>query len=278
MTSPTSPALGRPASDPPQARPSPTITLIVPALNEEKLIVETVNQIVAVTKGRFADAEVILVNDGSTDATGRLMDELSAQNACIRVLHNARNIGLGSSYHLGVAHARHEYVMLLCGDGGMPASSLPAIFDKIGAADIVVPYCTNLKEIKGPGRYLLSRTYTVLLNTLFGLRLKYYNGLQVHRTALVRSVGGKSSGFGFQAEILVKLIRAGRSYVQVGVKGAEKANRSSALKWKNVVSVSRTLGSLFVQVYLTQPPSQPAPAAPVEQRMAGRSDGTVVQR
>ena len=114
--------------------------------------------------------------------------------------------------------------MLLCGDGGMPASSLPKIFDKIATADIVVPYCENLREIKGPGRYLLSRTYTLLLNTLFGLRLKYYNGLPVHRVELVRSVGGKSDGFRFQAEILVQLLRAGqRDYVEVGALGAEKA-------------------------------------------------------
>ena len=264
MTSPTSPALERQAADPPQASPFPTITLIVPALNEEKLIVETVNQIVGVTEGRFADFEVILVNDGSTDATGRLMDELAAQNPRIRVLHNPRNIGLGSSYHLGMTHARYEYVMLLCGDGGMPASSLPAIFDKIGSADIVVPYCTNLKDIKGPGRYLLSRTYTGLLNTLFGLRLKYYNGLPVHRTALVRSVRGKSDGFGFQAEILVQLLRAGRSYVEVGVLGAEKANRSSALKLKNVVSVTRTLARLLRVTFLTKSAARASQSAPAE--------------
>ena len=135
-----------------ETRSFPTITLIVPALNEEKLIVETVEQIVGVAEGRFADYEVLLVNDGSTDTTGRLMDGLAKRNARIRVFHNPTNIGLGFSYHLGVAHARHEFVMLLCGDGGMPASSLPAIFDKIGTADVVVPYCENLKEITDCGR------------------------------------------------------------------------------------------------------------------------------
>src|SRR5262249_25257404 len=136
----------------------------VPALNEETLIVETVEQILEVSEGRFGDFEMLLVDDGSTDATGRLMDELAARHTRGRVFQNRTNLGLRWSYHLGVAHARHEYVMLLCGDGGMPASSLPKIFDRIGSADIVVPYCENLKQIKGPGRYWLSRTYTTLLN------------------------------------------------------------------------------------------------------------------
>ncbi len=228
----------------------PTMTLIVPALNEEQLITETVGQIIDVVEGRFANYEVLLVDDGSTDATGQIMDRLAAGNPKMRVFHNSPNIGLGASYRLGVAEARYEYVMLLCGDGGMPASSLPPIFDKIGSADVVVPYCENLKQIKARERYLLSRTYTILLNTLFGLRLRYYNGLAVHRVDLVRGVINKSDGFGFQAEILVKLLRAGKSYVEVGVKGAEKTNRSSALRLKNVASVSRTLGSLLLHSLL----------------------------
>jgi glycosyltransferase involved in cell wall biosynthesis len=221
-----------------------TITLIVPALNEEELITETVRQIVERVEGRFDDYEILLINDGSTDSTGDRMEDLARRFAKVCVIHNTTNIGLGAAYRLGCAQARHEYVMMLCGDGGMPASSLPAIFERIGSADIVVPYCVNLRRIKTPPRYLLSRTYTFLLNALFGLRLRYYNGLPVHRLDLVRSVAAESDGFGFQGEILVKLLKAGHSYVEVGVEGAEKTNRSSALRMKNVISVTRTLGGL----------------------------------
>lgn len=224
------------------------ITLIVPALNEERVITETVGQFVDVVDARFADYEVLLVNDGSTDATGELMERLAANHSRIRVFHNPRNMGLGSSYRLGVAEARYDYVMLLCGDGGIPASSLPEIFSHIGSADVVIPYVKNLRDIKTPARYLLSRTYTFLLNSLFGLRLGYYNGLPVHRTELVRALEIRSDGFGFQGEILVKLLRAGCSFVQVGVDGAEKTKRSSALRLTSVVSVTKTLLSLLWEV------------------------------
>ena len=129
-----------------------SITLIVPALNEQRLITPTVEQIVAETEGRFLDYEILLVNDGSTDDTGRLMDALAAGNPRIRVLHNDGNQGLGYSYRRGLAQARHEYVMLLCGDGGLPASSLPAIYTQIGTADIVIPHMrravASLDEIR----------------------------------------------------------------------------------------------------------------------------------
>jgi len=222
----------------------PTITFIVPALNEEQVITATVDEIIQVSQGRFSEYEMLLINDGSADATGELMQDLARRYHHVRVINNDGNIGLGACYRLGCLLARYEYVMLLCGDGGMPASSLPAIFDKIGAADIVIPYCENLRQIKTSGRYFLSRGYTLLLNLLFGLRLHYYNGLPVHRLELVRSVGNESEGFGFQAEILVKLLMAGCSYVEVGVDGAERTNRSSALRMKNLVNVSRTIVNL----------------------------------
>ena len=245
-----------------------TITLIVPALNEERLITETVQQIVDVVETRFANYEILLIDDGSTDATGDCMEQLAAGNPRIRVFHNNGNLGLGWSYRFGLSEARHAYVMLLCGDGGMPASSLPAIFEKIGSADIVVPYCKNLKRIKTPTRYLLSRTYTFILNACFGLRLRYYNGLAVHRVELVRGVTTKSDGFGYQGEILVKLIKAGKSYVEVGVDGAEKTNRSSALRIKNVVSVGRTLTGLMWHTLLGDRNPAAAPPALTQSRPA----------
>ena len=124
----------------------------------------------------FADYEIILVDDGSLDATGEIMDRLASLYDKIRVLHNPTNCGLGASYKRAIGEVRFEYVMMLCGDGGLPAESLPPIFDAIGAADIVVPYMTNLRTIKTPLRYALSRSYTNLLNFLFQQKLQYYNG------------------------------------------------------------------------------------------------------
>ncbi|HEY0337970.1 MAG TPA: hypothetical protein VGC70_11580, partial [Burkholderiales bacterium] len=163
------------------------------------------------------------------------------------------NIGLGACYQRGLQEARCNYVMLLCGDGGLPARSLPAIFEKIGTADIVIPYMTNLRRIKSPLRFVLSRTYSKLLNTLFGFKLHYYNGLPVHRTDLLRSIRITSSGFGFQGEILVKLLKSGCSYVQVGVLGAEETRKSFALRPRNLVSVARTLLHLIAEIVRFRP-------------------------
>jgi len=247
-----------------------TISIIVPALNEEKVVETVVEQIMAQVRGRFADHEVILVNDGSTDRTGEIMDRLAARHPKTRVIHNERNLGFGNAYQRGLRQARFDYVMLLCGDGGLPAASLPPIFDKIGTTDIVVPWIVNLKEIKTRPRYLLSRAYTGLLNLLFGLRLQYYNGLPVHRRDLLHSISITSGGFGFQAEILIKLIKSGCTYVEVGVHGAEETNRSSALRLRNWLSVGRTIAHLAKEIMRFKP----VPPEVIARKNAATSAGT----
>jgi hypothetical protein len=138
--------------------------------------------------------------------------------------------------------------MLLCGDGGLPARSLPAIFSHIGTADLIIPHMVNLRQIKSLPRYIISRTYSNLLNLLSGYRLRYYNGLPVYRRSLLNAIRITSRGFGFQAEILVKLLKSGCTFVEVGVEGAEEKGRSIALHPRNVISVARTFFHLIVEL------------------------------
>jgi len=222
-----------------------SVSFIVPALNEEIVVENVVREIHATDDGLIKTYEIILIDDGSTDRTGQIMESLARELLYVRVLHNKPNIGLGASYQRGVVEAKYDYVMMLCGDGGLPASSLPAIIAKIGTADIVVPYMTNLKTIKTPTRYFISRSYTRLLNVLSGHKLNYYNGLPVHRRALLTRTNMTSSGFGFQGEILVKLLKSGHSFVQVGVLGSETTNKTSVFRLKNLASVTRTVLKLI---------------------------------
>jgi len=225
-----------------------TISIVIPALNEEAVVDGVVRDIAEQVAAAFAEYEIILIDDGSTDKTGDIMDALAAELPRVRSIRNPKNIGLGSSYQRGLAEARHNYLMMLCGDGGMPAASLPPIFAAVGSADIVAPYVTNLKQIKSPVRYFTSRTYTNLLNILFGQKIKYYNGLPVHRVDLLRQLRINSSGFGFQGEILTKLLRSGCSMTEVGVPGAEMTKNSSAVSLKGMINIAKVLALLVWEV------------------------------
>jgi 2-polyprenyl-3-methyl-5-hydroxy-6-metoxy-1,4-benzoquinol methylase len=216
------------------------VSFVVTAFNEERLIDGVVRGLWATASVYLETFEIIVVDDASTDRTGVIADGLGREVTNIRVIHNRKNLGFGGSYRQGVTEAKFDYVMLFCGDGGLPASSVPPILEKVGTADMIVPYMLNLKRIKTPFRYAISRAYTELLNLLFGYRLRYYNGLAVHRRALLNQIGISSAGFGFQAEVILKLLKSGYTIVEVGVDGAELSKRSSAFRLKNILSVART--------------------------------------
>jgi dolichol-phosphate mannosyltransferase len=247
----------------------PTVSFIVLALNEERHIEATIGTVVsAVGSSRVTEYEMVLVNDGSTDRTGPLMDEAARQNPRLRVVHNKHNLGFGGAYKRGVAAARGEYVMIVAGDNAMPVTSITTILNHLGEADIIFPYVTDAKD-RPLVRRVGSRGFTTVINKLFGLRLRYYNSM-VPRRELLNKITIKTDGYASQAEGSIKMIRAGASYIEVGVvHGHASGGGSSAVRPKNLLKVFKAVLALIRE--LRRPRAVAAPArvespAPAEKR------------
>jgi dolichol-phosphate mannosyltransferase len=227
-----------------------SLSVIIPALNEEGNLAEAVDTVLKAIGNRFADYELLIFDDGSTDGTGRIADELAAGNAHIRVFHNGRNRGFGYNYTRGVELATMDYVVMFPGDNEVLGEAMEAIFDKIGSADIVVPYIAN-PAARGWHRRIISSAFVTLINSMFRLRLRYYNGCCAHRRSLLLSFPVQTHSFAYMTSILVRMVRSGYSYVEVPMPiQARQHGRSTALRLKNVISVLAALGKLFWEVHV----------------------------
>jgi dolichol-phosphate mannosyltransferase len=227
----------------------PSLSVIIPALNEEADIAAATEEVIKTVGGRFADYELLLFDDGSTDRTGEIMDQLASQNSRIRVTHNTQSHKYGGVYKQGVGMARFDYVLMVPGDNENPSGAVLPVIDAIGKADMVIPYTTNT-QVRPMVRRIVSRAYTMLINFLFGQRLKYYNGTFICRTADLRSITITSDSFAYQSEVLVKLLRAGKSYVEVGIQIAPPPGFSSnALKLSNLIGVVKAIFCLFGEIH-----------------------------
>lgn len=225
-----------------------TLSVIIPALNEEGNLAATVTTVLGAIGDRFADYELLIFDDGSTDRTGTIADGLVAGNLHIRVIHNPRNMGFGYNYTRGVELARMEYVAMFPGDNEIPGEAIRAILVSVGAADIVVPYIST-PAVRSWSRRVISAAFVSLVNLLFGLRLRYFNGPCVHRRVLLQAVPMRTHGFAYMAAILVRLICSGHTYVQVPMRlQARRHGRSKAFRPRNILSVLRTLAELFWEV------------------------------
>src|SRR5437879_2553834 len=117
--------------------PARTLSVIIPALNEEENLAAAVTNVLDAIGDRFTDYELLIFDDGSTDSTGQVADRLATHNPRIRVVHNHRNLGLGCNYTNGAELARMEYVAWFPGDNEVPGQAVRAILDAIGSAEIV---------------------------------------------------------------------------------------------------------------------------------------------
>jgi len=242
-----------------------TLSVVVPALNEEAYLADTVRHIGRAAAACFDDYEIVVVDDGSTDRTGAIADALQAGDAHVRVIHNRTPCGLGGAHRTGLAAATGYYVTRVNGKGGTSPEELRRVWQLKGEADMIVPYTVDA-TYRPLVRRLISRAFTTLVNLLFGLRLKYYNHFVLHRRELVSSLTLRSDSHALEAEILVKLLKRGHSYVEVGHRDTpDTEHETRAFGIPNVMGVAKFFFWTLYDVYLHPgKPPHPNPLPPGE--------------
>ncbi|MGQ9661569.1 MAG: glycosyltransferase family 2 protein [Kiritimatiellia bacterium] len=228
-----------------------TVSVLVIALNEETHIGPTTQEVRRAAEAEFEDYELILIDDGSTDGTGHVAEELARNVPKIKVLHNGTNRGLGWSYKAGLAQARMQYITWVCGKHDIEAAELRRIFAARHSAELVVPFHANPK-VRSLFRCLTSRLYVGLLNTLFGFNLGHYNESVLLPTTLARRFFIRTDSYAFQAELLIKALKSGHTYVQVPIRIRPTPGRTSkTFRLQNILGVARFFVTVLWDVYGT---------------------------
>ena len=227
------------------SRASRSLSIVIPAYNEAGNIIATLENVAGALDGLDLDAEILVVDDGSRDSTGALVKANAGRFPDVTLLVNERNLGFGATYRRGVEAATRSHIVMVHGDNAWGAETLRSFFAHTGEADVVIGYTRNMWRSRPLGRTLLSKTFTALVNVMTGRRLRYYNGLQIHRADVLKRLAIQSTGYGFQAEVLVKALRLTRSYVQVPMDLMEREHgESKAFRVKNAIDVFQTLRRL----------------------------------
>lgn len=119
--------------------PYPKYSIVIPAYNESARIPATLQSVVACIRQSKWPAEVIVVNDGSTDSTAQLIRDFAAQASEVRLLENRGNRGKGYSVRAGILQAQGEIVMFTDSDLSAPIEEAERLFAAIAnGADIAI--------------------------------------------------------------------------------------------------------------------------------------------
>lgn len=138
-------------------------SIVIPAYNEEQAVGPVVTELQSVLEQHGIEAEIIVVDDGSTDGTAQ-----AAAGARARVLRHRSNRGYGAALKSGIAGASHDYVVITDADGTYPCQYIPEMLERLETADMVVGarIGSNVKIplVRKPAKWVLNRLANYMTN------------------------------------------------------------------------------------------------------------------
>ncbi len=139
------------------------VSVVLPVYNEAEVLRQLFQLVADVLTRLGVDREIIFVDDGSTDESPRILDELAAADPRVRVIHFSRNFGHQAAVQAGLAHARGDAVVLMDSDlQDDPEAIEPFIHEWQAGSDVVYAVRTQRKE--GPIKKLLFSAFHKLLS------------------------------------------------------------------------------------------------------------------
>jgi glycosyltransferase involved in cell wall biosynthesis len=222
------------------------LSVLIPVYNEERTIEEVVRRVRAVPVAK----EIILVDDGSKDGSRHVLERLRQESAAstdpatrLKVIFQPHNQGKGAAVKKGLDHVTGDVVIIQDADLEYDPKDYPALLEPIqsGLADVV--YGTRFAG-GGAHRVLFfwhsmgNRLLTLLSNMLTNLNLSDMEvGYKVFRTEALQGIRLKSSRFGFEPEITMKLAKKGCRFYEVPISYHGRTyEEGKKITWKDGVA------------------------------------------
>src|SRR5215210_7307793 len=225
------------------------ISVFMPAYNDEGTIAGLVGDALAVLPALADDYEVVVVNDGSTDGTAAVLEELAARESRLRVVHHPANRGYGAALRTGFASATKELVFYTDGDGQYDVRELTKLRPLlVGGVDIVNGY--KIKRADGWQRKALGAVYNHLAHLLFSIPIRDVDcDFRLLRRRAFEGVGLVSSSGSICVELVHKLHRAGRVFAETPVRHLPRLHgRSQFFTLRRVGRTALDLLSLWLKL------------------------------
>jgi glycosyltransferase involved in cell wall biosynthesis len=224
------------------AWPLAGVSVVLPAHNEEENVIEAIRQAIAATEAWSARQEVIVVDDGSIDATGALARQLSSFEPRVRVVSHDRNRGYGSAIRTGIAAAQLEWLLLTDADLQFDLGQLCEFVPHTCEAELVVGY---RKERSDPLlRRVNARGWNALIHLLFRLQVRDVDcAFKLIRRDMLDGVELISTGATIDTEILATARRRGAHCVELPV--THRARVAGEASGANLCVIGRAFRELL---------------------------------
>jgi len=181
-----------------------SISIVIPAYNEEAGIKSTLKNLVPVLEKYFSDYEIIIVESGSTDKSAEVADKAAKKNRKIRVIHQGERKGYGNAIREGLNNCKKDLSMYTDCDNPFDFRHIKDALGYFNNHDAVIGYRLGKRE--NFGRFIVSRVANLITNLLFRINAKEVNyPFKIIKTGLAKKMDLVSNNSFISAEILMEL-------------------------------------------------------------------------
>lgn len=221
----------------------PSLSMLGWALNEEANLEEYVNRAHTFLAAATDDFELVLIDDGSTDRTWALMNELHATRPWMRLIKNERNRGSGYCYRTAIGAAAKDYFLVQTVDWAYDISLIGQSLHLLRDYDILQGVRANslawdgmLRRSDSPTKAIVSFVNYALIRVLFGVPIRDFQNVTVCPTRKVQACVLECDSSFANPEVVIKMWWAGMRIIEVPV-GFQKRQRGKATgtKFRSIV-------------------------------------------
>jgi len=228
-----------------------SITVFLPAFNDEKSIAALVTSALETLATLTDDFEVLVINDGSSDSTRGVLEKLAVQFPNVNVIHHERNRGYGAALRSGFSHATKELIFYTDGDGQYDVRELAVLYPLMtGTVSVVNGY--KIKRSDSRFRVVIGATYNWLARVIFKLPIRDVDcDFRLIRRQAVQQLDLVSSSGVICVELVRKLASAGCRFAEAPVHHySRKHGRSQFFTFSRVAKTAVDFFVLWLRLMM----------------------------
>ena len=221
------------------------LSIVIPVYNEEQTVGEVIERVAAVELGAL-EREIIVVDDGSTDQTAKVVDDAAVAFPGVKAMHSPINLGKGAAVRIGFKFSTGELLIVQDADLELDPGEFVRLLAPIleGRLDVVYGsrFATGAKGVSLRAR-IANRALTLMTNLLFGGRLTdMETAYKAMRREALDSIRLRCVSFDFEPEITAKLLMAGYRIGEVPIAyRPRRADEGKKIRWTDGVDAVYTL-------------------------------------
>ena len=227
-----------------------SISIMFPLYKDKrtvKLMILKSLKILKKTKKKF---EIVIVDDGCPENSGKIAQELSKKNSSIRVYFHKKNLGYGAAVKTGLKNCKHDCIFATDGDDEYDVGDLPRMLKAFSKSDLVITY--RYKKKYKTIRIIISWVYNLILRSLFKINFRDVStGSRMMSKKLVKKIKLTSNSPFIGAELAIKSKYSGFDVSEIGIHTYPRTFGSgSTVGIKNIILTIVDMIILFIRLNL----------------------------